>query len=92
MIFNPAHMIIFATIINHIKRNHLFKFIGGALGYFLMGKNFFGGIVGFVIGSVIDNYAAISAQIKSKGGSQEDFREKPRRTITHVSRNRSGWN
>lgn len=53
----------------------MFKFIGAALGYILLGKNFFGGVIGFVIGSVIDNYAAISAQIKAKGGSTEDVFE-----------------
>lgn len=52
----------------------MFKFIGAALGYYLL-RSFFGGVIGFVIGSVIDNYAAINAQIKSKGGNAEDVFE-----------------
>jgi DnaJ like chaperone protein len=57
----------------------LFKFIGAGLGFILLGRNFFGAIIGFVIGSVIDNYASISAQVKSKGGNTEDVFEYYRR-------------
>ena len=53
----------------------MFKFIGAAIGYFALGKHFIGGVIGFVIGSAIDNYASIRAQIKSKGGSTEDVFE-----------------
>lgn len=53
----------------------MFKFIGAAIGYFLLGRHFFGGIIGFIIGSAIDNFAAISAQIKAKGGKPEDVFE-----------------
>jgi DnaJ like chaperone protein len=50
----------------------VFKFIGAAIGFFFLGKNFFGAFIGFLIGSLIDNYANISGQIKAKGGSAED--------------------
>ena len=50
----------------------MFKFIGAAIGFFFLGKNFFGAFIGFLIGSLIDNYANISGQIKAKGGSAED--------------------
>ena len=50
----------------------MFKFIGAAVGFFFLGKNFFGAVIGFVIGSLIDNFASISGQIKAKGGSTED--------------------
>lgn len=43
----------------------MFKFIGAFVGYFLFGHSFFGIIIGFVIGSVIDN----SKVIVSKGGA-----------------------
>ncbi|MBA2611329.1 MAG: TerB family tellurite resistance protein, partial [Bacteroidetes bacterium] len=39
----------------------MFKFIGAALGYFFLGRHFFGAITGFVIGSVIDNFITIKA-------------------------------
>jgi DnaJ like chaperone protein len=45
----------------------LFKYIGAGLGFFFLGRHFFGAIVGFVIGSVIDNFIAP----KSKNGNQE---------------------
>jgi len=51
----------------------MFKFIGAAIGFFLLGRHFFGAIIGFVIGSVIDNFAVIRAQVKSKGGSTQDI-------------------
>lgn len=51
----------------------MFKFIGAVLGFFLLGKSFFGAFIGFIIGSLIDNFASISAQIRGKGGSAEDI-------------------
>ncbi len=51
----------------------MFKFIGAAIGFFFLGKNFFGAFIGFLIGSLIDNYANISGQIKSKGGAEDVF-------------------
>jgi DnaJ like chaperone protein len=50
----------------------VFKFIGAALGFFFLGKNFFGAMIGFFIGTLIDNYSVIKKQIKSNGGSTED--------------------
>ncbi len=49
----------------------MFKFIGAVVGFFLL-RNFFGAFIGFIIGSAIDNYAGISASVKSGGGKQED--------------------
>lgn len=50
----------------------MFKFIGAALGFFFLGRNFFGAMIGFFIGTLIDNYSVIKKQIKSNGGSAED--------------------
>ncbi|MDO9001307.1 MAG: TerB family tellurite resistance protein [Bacteroidota bacterium] len=44
----------------------MFKFILAALGYFFLGRNFFGIIAGFVVGSVIDNF--ISPRAKGANG------------------------
>ncbi|MDP3557223.1 MAG: TerB family tellurite resistance protein [Bacteroidota bacterium] len=44
----------------------MFKFILAALGYFFLGKNFFGIIAGFVVGSIIDNF--ISPPAKGANG------------------------
>lgn len=63
----------------------MFKIIGALIGYFALGRNFFGGIIGFVIGSVIDNYASISAQIKAKGGTDEDVFEYYRRRTSNTN-------
>jgi DnaJ like chaperone protein len=51
----------------------LFKFIGAVIGFFFLGKSFFGAFIGFLVGSFIDNFTVISKQIKSKGGSTEDI-------------------
>jgi DnaJ like chaperone protein len=50
----------------------LFKFIGALIGFFFLGRNFFGAFIGFVVGSFIDNFAVIRKQITSSGGSTED--------------------
>jgi DnaJ like chaperone protein len=48
----------------------VFKFIGAIAGYFLLGKSFFGIIIGFVIGSVIDSVKIVTAR---KGAAGEDI-------------------
>ena len=50
----------------------MFKFIGAALGFFFLGRNFFGAMIGFFIGTVIDNFTVIKKQITSNGGNAED--------------------
>jgi len=50
----------------------VFKFIGAILGYFFLGKNFFGAMIGFFIGTVIENFSKIRKQITSNGGTTED--------------------
>lgn len=52
----------------------MFKFIGAIIGYFLLGRHFFGIIIGFVVGSLIDSYVTISGKIKS-GAKPEDIFE-----------------
>lgn len=62
----------------------MFKFIGAALGFFLI-RSFFGIVVGFVIGSAIDNFVNIKAQIKKKGGSVNDVFDYYRQQSTQGS-------
>lgn len=50
----------------------LFKFIGAIIGFFILGKNFFGAFIGFIIGSAIDNYSSISGSARSGSGKPED--------------------
>jgi DnaJ like chaperone protein len=45
----------------------LYKFAGALIGFFLLGRNFFGAIVGFVIGSIIDSTVVINT--RKKGGA-----------------------
>jgi DnaJ like chaperone protein len=52
----------------------MFKFIGAIVGYFLFGRHFFGIMIGFVVGSVIDSYVTVSGKIKS-GAKPEDIFE-----------------
>ena len=51
----------------------MFKWILAVGGYFLLGKNFIGAILGFIIGNVIDNYqnviGAAKAQAQKEGRS-----------------------
>jgi DnaJ like chaperone protein len=47
----------------------LYKFIGAIAGYFLLGRSLFGAILGFVIGSLIDN---MSVTVR-RGGNVEDI-------------------
>lgn len=51
----------------------MFKFIGAVAGYLLLGKSFFGGVIGFIIGSVIDSNITVRKQVFSKGGTEEDI-------------------
>ena len=39
-------------------------------GFFLFGKSFFGGVIGFLIGSGIDNYQNIVKRAQSQGGQR----------------------
>lgn len=47
----------------------MFKFVGALIGYFIFGKSFFGAVIGFVIGSVIDNIKVIRPQ---QGGASSE--------------------
>jgi DnaJ like chaperone protein len=58
----------------------LFKLVGAIAGFFLLGRNFIGAIIGYVIGSVIDNFIPGNAQ---KGGARDDVFEYYRQ---HASR------
>jgi DnaJ like chaperone protein len=51
---------------SYLKLGVLFKFILALAGFFLFGRSFFGAIVGFFIGSGIDNYQRITTQFKSQ--------------------------
>ena len=44
----------------------MFKWILGVGAYFLFGRNFFAGVLGFIVGSVIDNYQRIMDQAKNQ--------------------------
>ena len=48
----------------------MFKWILGVGAYFLFGRNFFAGLLGFIVGSMIDNYQRIMAQAKDKAKSE----------------------
>lgn len=48
----------------------MFKFIGAAIGFFLLGRHIFGAIIGFAIGSFIDNFMSSGS---SKDGRGEDI-------------------
>lgn len=48
----------------------MFKFIGAIIGFFLLGRNFLGLIIGFVVGSVIDSFKVINIK---KGENGEDI-------------------
>ncbi len=50
----------------------MFKFIGAVIGFFFLGKSFFGAFIGFLVGSFIDNFTVIRGKITSEGGSAED--------------------
>lgn len=69
----------------------MFKWILGVGFYFLFGRNFFAGILGFIVGSFIDNYQRVMAQVKAQGGkgriSPEDLFQyyQQRTTINDVA-------
>lgn len=48
------------------------KYIAAVIGFFLMGRNLLGGIIGFVLGSMIDNYFNVMAKVQkdAKSGGQ----------------------
>ncbi len=45
----------------------MFKWILGVGGYFLFGKSFFGAILGFIVGTFVDNYQVLMARLKEQG-------------------------
>ncbi len=45
----------------------MFKWVLGVGGYFLFGSSFFGAILGFLVGSFIDNYQVLMARLKEQG-------------------------
>ena len=51
----------------------MYKVIGALIGFFLLGRNFFGAIVGFVIGSLIDNTVVVTSRKKSGEGGDDVF-------------------
>lgn len=66
----PAISIIL-YICRSFSKTVLYKFIGAIAGYFLLGRSLFGAILGFVIGSVIDN-STVRVQ-RGKGGVEDIF-------------------
>jgi DnaJ like chaperone protein len=48
----------------------LFKWVLAIAGYFLFGRSFFGGFIGFIIGSGIDNYQNIMKRAQAQGGQR----------------------
>lgn len=50
----------------------MFKFIGAAIGIFFL-RSFSGAIIGFIIGTIIDNFAVITGQVNARGGRPEDL-------------------
>jgi DnaJ like chaperone protein len=48
----------------------LFKWVLGIGGYFLFGRSLFGGILGFIIGTFIDNYQRVMGQLRQQAKSE----------------------
>jgi DnaJ like chaperone protein len=48
----------------------LFKWVLGIGGYFLFGRSLFGGILGFIIGTFIDNYQNVMSQLRQQAKSE----------------------
>ncbi len=44
----------------------MFKYILAVGGFFLFGRSFFGGFIGFIVGSFIDNYQGVMAKLKDQ--------------------------
>ena len=47
----------------------IFKYIFAAAGFFLFGRSIWGGILGFIIGSGVDNYQRLKAQFQAQAGA-----------------------
>lgn len=52
----------------HLKSRILFKYIGALAGFFIFGRSIFGAVLGFFIGSAIDNYQRIKVQFQGQPG------------------------
>lgn len=50
----------------------MFSIIGAIAGYIFLGRGLFGAFIGFIIGSVIDNFNRVKKQISSNGDSADD--------------------
>ncbi len=50
----------------------MFKFIGAVVGYVFLGRSFFGGFIGFLVGSFIDNMSSTAKTGQASGGSADD--------------------
>jgi DnaJ like chaperone protein len=50
----------------------VFKFIGAFVGFFLLGRHFFGAIIGYVVGSFIDNLSVSKAN-RGESGNEDVF-------------------
>lgn len=51
----------------------MYKFIGALAGYFLLGRSFFGALIGFVIGSLIDSSTFTVTQGKNSSSGDDIF-------------------
>ena len=51
----------------------LYKFLGALVGFFLLGRNFFGALIGFVIGSLIDSMTVTVRTGKGNSGDMFDY-------------------
>jgi len=47
----------------------LFKFIFAVIGFFAFGRSIWGGFLGFIIGSGVDNYQRLRQQFQAQGGA-----------------------
>lgn len=45
----------------------MFKWILAVGGYFLFGRSFFGGVLGFIVGGFVDNYQVLMTRLKAEG-------------------------
>lgn len=50
----------------------MFKLIGAIVGFIFLGRSITGGIIGFVVGSIIDQFASVKASIKTNGNGIDD--------------------
>lgn len=66
----------------------MFAILGAVLGYLFLGKSLFGAFIGFIIGSVVDNYNRIKKQITANGGSPDDVYKYYQQ---HASRNHNDF-